>query len=65
MRAGTALCGKVWVCALPQPIGSVVTKYDQSYVHYTDLHTVAKTRLRRRPGLLPPGRCAVWNKLIV
>ena len=33
---------------------SGVTKYDVSYVNSTDLHTVAKTRLRRRRGLLHP-----------
>lgn len=92
VRAGAALRGEVWVCALPQPIGphpvvvltvnrvsaplsavtvalitgtagpssthvpvgpeSGLTKYDESYVNCTDLHTVAKPRLRRRLGLL-------------
>jgi mRNA interferase MazF len=32
-----------------------VTKYDESYVNCTDLHTVDKSRLRRRLGLLDPG----------
>lgn len=32
-----------------------VTKYDESYVNCTDLHTVDKPRLRRRLGLLAPG----------
>ncbi|CAM5573898.1 hypothetical protein SANTM175S_08883 [Streptomyces antimycoticus] len=38
------------------PIGSEcgVTKYDESYVNCTDLHTVDKSRLRRRLGLLDP-----------
>ncbi|MEV7413129.1 type II toxin-antitoxin system PemK/MazF family toxin [Streptomyces althioticus] len=31
-----------------------VTKYDESYVDCTDLHTVDKPRLRRRLGLLAP-----------
>ncbi|WTC17537.1 type II toxin-antitoxin system PemK/MazF family toxin [Streptomyces cellulosae] len=31
-----------------------VTKYDESYVNCTDLHTVDKPRLRRRLGLLTP-----------
>ncbi|WNM29158.1 type II toxin-antitoxin system PemK/MazF family toxin [Streptomyces sp. Li-HN-5-11] len=31
-----------------------VTKYDESYVNCTDLHTVDKPRLRRRLGLLDP-----------
>ncbi|GGQ37525.1 hypothetical protein GCM10010250_04230 [Streptomyces althioticus] len=31
-----------------------VTKYDESYVNCTDLHTVDKPRLRRRLGLLAP-----------
>ncbi|WP_240528091.1 type II toxin-antitoxin system PemK/MazF family toxin [Streptomyces amritsarensis] len=36
------------------PIGPEcgVTKYDESYVNCTDLHTVDKSRLRRRLGLL-------------
>lgn len=29
-----------------------LTKYDESYVNCTDLHSVAKPRLRRRLGLL-------------
>jgi mRNA interferase MazF len=32
-----------------------VTKYNESYVNCTDLHTVDKPRLRRRLGLLDPG----------
>ncbi|WP_265736752.1 type II toxin-antitoxin system PemK/MazF family toxin [Peterkaempfera griseoplana] len=38
------------------PIGpdSGLTKYDESYVNCADLHTVAKSRLRRRLGLLAP-----------
>ncbi|MCB5170241.1 type II toxin-antitoxin system PemK/MazF family toxin [Streptomyces bambusae] len=38
------------------PIGpdAGLTKYDESYVHCADLHTVAKARLRRRLGLLAP-----------
>lgn len=31
-----------------------VTKYTESYVNCTDLHTVDKPRLRRRLGLLDP-----------
>lgn len=31
-----------------------VTRYDESYVNCTDLHTVDKPRLRRRLGLLDP-----------
>ncbi|MEU5595643.1 type II toxin-antitoxin system PemK/MazF family toxin [Streptomyces sp. NPDC020298] len=31
-----------------------VTKYAESYVNCTDLHTVDKPRLRRRLGLLDP-----------
>lgn len=31
-----------------------VTKYDESHVNCTDLHTVDKPRLRRRLGLLAP-----------
>jgi mRNA interferase MazF len=36
------------------PVGAAsgLTKYDESYVNCTDLHTVAKSRLRRRLGLL-------------
>jgi mRNA interferase MazF len=39
------------------PIGSEagLTRYDQSFVNCSDLHTVAKPRLRRRLGLLAPG----------
>jgi mRNA interferase MazF len=33
---------------------SGLIKYDESYVNCTDLHTVAKARLRRRLGLLSP-----------
>ncbi|MEU7555239.1 type II toxin-antitoxin system PemK/MazF family toxin [Streptomyces sp. NPDC044571] len=29
--------------------------YDESYVNCADLHTVAKSRLRRKLGLLAPG----------
>jgi mRNA interferase MazF len=38
------------------PIGSDagLRKYDQSFVNCSDLHTVAKPRLRRRLGLLAP-----------
>lgn len=38
------------------PIGPEcgVTKYDESYVNCTDLHTVDKPRLRKRLGLLDP-----------
>jgi mRNA interferase MazF len=31
-----------------------LTKYDQSYVNCTDLHTVEKARLRKRLGRLAP-----------
>jgi mRNA interferase MazF len=31
-----------------------LTKYAESFVNCTDLHTVAKPRLRRRIGLLAP-----------
>jgi mRNA interferase MazF len=36
------------------PVGpdSGLTKYDESYVNCADLHTVAKSRLRKRMGLL-------------
>ncbi|MBT2403493.1 type II toxin-antitoxin system PemK/MazF family toxin [Streptomyces sp. ISL-87] len=39
------------------PIGpdAGLTKYDESYVNCADLHTVAKSRLRRKLGLLAPG----------
>ncbi|GAA0940026.1 type II toxin-antitoxin system PemK/MazF family toxin [Actinocorallia libanotica] len=39
------------------PIGKEagLTKYDESYVNCTDLHTVAKSRLRRKLGTLAPG----------
>ena len=39
------------------PVGpaSGLTKYDESFVNCSDLHTVAKQRLRRRLGLLAPG----------
>jgi mRNA interferase MazF len=33
---------------------SGLTKYAESFVNCTDLHTVAKPRLRRRIGLLAP-----------
>lgn len=38
------------------PVGpdSGLTKYAESYVNCADLHTVAKTRLRKRLGLLAP-----------
>lgn len=38
------------------PIGSDsgLTKYDESYVNCADLHTLAKSRLRRKLGLLAP-----------
>jgi mRNA interferase MazF len=38
------------------PVGaeSGLTKYDESFVNCTDLHTVAKQRLRGRLGLLGP-----------
>jgi mRNA interferase MazF len=36
------------------PVGAAsgLTKYDEPYVNCTDLHTVAKSRLRRRLGPL-------------
>ncbi|MER7764137.1 type II toxin-antitoxin system PemK/MazF family toxin [Streptomyces sp. NPDC097619] len=38
------------------PVGpdSGLTKYAESYVNCTDLHTLSKARLRRRLGLLAP-----------
>jgi mRNA interferase MazF len=38
------------------PVGpdSGLTKYAESFVNCTDLHTVAKARLRRKIGLLAP-----------
>ncbi len=38
------------------PVGpeSGITKYAESFVNCTDLHTVAKPRLRRKIGLLAP-----------
>ncbi|WP_405115313.1 type II toxin-antitoxin system PemK/MazF family toxin [Micromonospora sp. NBC_01405] len=38
------------------PVGreAGLTKYDQSYVNCTDLHTIDKPRLRRRLGRLAP-----------
>ncbi|MFI8522316.1 type II toxin-antitoxin system PemK/MazF family toxin [Streptomyces sp. NPDC085481] len=38
------------------PIGpdAGLTKYGESYVNCADLHTVAKSRLRRKLGLLAP-----------
>jgi mRNA interferase MazF len=38
------------------PVGSEsgLTKYAESFVNCTDLHTVAKPRLRRKIGLLAP-----------
>ena len=38
------------------PVGpeSGLTKYAESFVNCTDLHTVAKPRLRRKIGLLAP-----------
>ncbi|MEU4318714.1 type II toxin-antitoxin system PemK/MazF family toxin [Nocardia fluminea] len=38
------------------PVGpdSGLTKYTESYVNCTDLHTVAKPRLRRKLGVLAP-----------
>lgn len=48
---GTAGPGKTHI-----PIGpeSGLTKYAESFVNCTDLHTVAKPRLRRKLGLLAP-----------
>ncbi|MFJ5546964.1 type II toxin-antitoxin system PemK/MazF family toxin [Streptomyces sp. NPDC093225] len=39
------------------PIGpdAGLTRYDESYVECADLHTVAKSRLRGKLGLLAPG----------
>lgn len=31
-----------------------MTRYDESFVNCTDIHTVDKPRLRRRLGLLAP-----------
>ncbi len=38
------------------PLGSDcgLTRYDESYVNCTDLHTIPKPRLRKRLGLLAP-----------
>ncbi|MBO0885504.1 MAG: type II toxin-antitoxin system PemK/MazF family toxin [Mycobacterium sp.] len=38
------------------PLGrdSGLTRYDESYVNCADLHTIAKSRLRRKIGLLAP-----------
>ena len=50
------------------PIGADagVTKYDESYVNCTDLHTVQKTQLRKRRGLLSAGELlAVENNIRV
>lgn len=41
-----------------------ITKYDESYVNCTDLHSVQKSQLRKRLGLLSPGELlAVENNL--
>ncbi len=40
-------------------------KYDQSFVDCTDLHTVAKPRLRRRLGLLAPAEMARVEEALV
>jgi mRNA interferase MazF len=42
------------VTHIPLGLDSGLTKYDESYVNCTDLHTIAKPRLRRRLGLLVP-----------
>lgn len=42
------------VTHIPLGTESGLTKYAESYVNCTDLHTVAKPRLRRRLGLLAP-----------
>lgn len=50
------------------PIGADagVTKYDESYVNCTDLHTVQKTQLRKRKGLLSASELlAVENNIRV
>lgn len=39
---------------VPTGADAGLTKYDESYVNCTDLHTVAKPRLRRKLGLLAP-----------
>lgn len=45
---------------------SGLTKYDESYVNCTDLHTVSKPQLRRRLGLLSAGEIqAVESRLRV
>jgi len=42
------------VTHIPLGLDSGLTKYDESYVNCTDLHTIAEYRLRRRLGLLAP-----------
>lgn len=48
------------------PIGSDtgLTKYDDTYVNCADLHTVPKSRLRRRLGLLAPGELRAVEKSV-
>jgi mRNA interferase MazF len=48
--------GSTGPAATHVPIGpeAGVTKYDESYVNCTDLHTVDKSGLRRRLGRLAP-----------
>lgn len=41
-----------------------LTKYDESYVNCTDLHTVDKARLVRRLGLLSPAEIKQVEALI-
>jgi len=41
---------------------SGLTRYPESYVNCTDLHTVAKPRLRRRVGLLSPIELTGWRR---
>jgi mRNA interferase MazF len=40
---------------VPVSAESGLTKYDESYVNCTDIHTVNKPQLRRRLGLLAQG----------
>jgi mRNA interferase MazF len=51
---------------VPVSAESGLTKYDESYVNCTDLHTLDKPRLRRRLGLLAAGELrAVENNIRV
>lgn len=66
LAAVTVVTGTAGPDATHVPVGpeSGLTRYTGSFVNCTDLHTVAKPRLRRKIGLLAPAELTRVENMI-